>query len=164
MPNKLPEVYEGDLDYIFVSYARADKEEVLPIVHTLVDEGYRVWYDGGIELATNYLSSIEGHVDGCAVFMMFVSHNFNASRSCYQESSYARHLNKTVLPIYLEDVEPGRGLRMWLVTNQSIRRAAFPSWNEFCHKLLGASVLRTCLASKDGPYIVPHRTALAEYS
>lgn len=40
--------YEGDLPYIFVSYAHKDSREVFDLLEKLSAHGYRIWYDGGI--------------------------------------------------------------------------------------------------------------------
>lgn len=164
MPNQKPKVYKGDLGYVFVSYAHEDSKDVLPIVHALVAEGCCVWYDDGIELATDYPSYIADHVHECAVFMMFISNNYNASKWCHVEASYALHLNKAVLPVYLEDVELERGLQMRLIAVHSITYAKFSSKDELCRELLKAEVLRTCLSSEDEVGEVARRATFAEYS
>lgn len=37
--------YEGDKPYIFISYAHADNDAVLPIVSDMHSRGYNIWYD-----------------------------------------------------------------------------------------------------------------------
>ena len=37
--------YEGAEPYIFISYAHADSDEVLPVVEDLYRRGYNIWYD-----------------------------------------------------------------------------------------------------------------------
>lgn len=39
MPTALPKAYEGNRNYVFVDYAHADRDAVLPIIAALVDEG-----------------------------------------------------------------------------------------------------------------------------
>ena len=41
-------VYEGDENYIFVSYCHQDKDRVLPVIKRLSENGARIWYDRGI--------------------------------------------------------------------------------------------------------------------
>ena len=40
--------YEGDKPYIFIRYAHADDDAVLPIVIDMHRRGYNIWYDQGI--------------------------------------------------------------------------------------------------------------------
>lgn len=70
MPEELPRVYEGDLPYMFVSYAHADRDAVLPIVAALVDKGYREWYDDGIPPTTDFPEYIADRVYRCSCFVM----------------------------------------------------------------------------------------------
>jgi hypothetical protein len=69
----MPDVYEGDRPYIFVSYAHADDDAVLPLLDALVAEGYRVWWDKGIEISAPYTKYIADHIYGCACFMPLLS-------------------------------------------------------------------------------------------
>lgn len=72
MSQMKPTVYEGNYPYVFVSYAHADGA-VMPIIRALVDEGYRVWYDDGIQMGSSFPDYIADHVFGCAAFLMFIS-------------------------------------------------------------------------------------------
>ena len=69
--------YEGREPYIFVSYAHKDSDKVVKIIEKLVEEGYRVWYDDGIAPGSEWPENIAQHLDGCAVFMAFISNNSN---------------------------------------------------------------------------------------
>ena len=40
--------YEGNENYIFISYAHKRSEESLNIIRALDEAGFRVWYDDGI--------------------------------------------------------------------------------------------------------------------
>ena len=42
--------YEGNENYIFVSYAHKDSDRVIPIIEELDAAGFRIWYDSGIEV------------------------------------------------------------------------------------------------------------------
>ena len=41
--------YEGKEKYIFISYSHSDSEIIIPILEELNSNGYRIWYDDGIE-------------------------------------------------------------------------------------------------------------------
>ena len=47
-----PNPYKGDRPFLFISYAHKDSERVLPIIRRLMAQGYRVWYDAGIDPGT----------------------------------------------------------------------------------------------------------------
>ncbi|MDO4798824.1 MAG: TIR domain-containing protein [Coriobacteriales bacterium] len=139
-----PAVYEGDRDYVFACYAHADELVVLPIIRALASEGYRVWYDDGIELASQYPMRIADHVYGCAFFILFVSRASLRSGWCSTEVNYALDLGKTVLPVFLEDVELTRDLQMRLGRTQSL------FWHElsehsFYVRLFGTARMDSCL-------------------
>ena len=44
-----PVIYNGDDPYIFISYSHRDTELVWPILLQMQRDGYRFWYDDGIE-------------------------------------------------------------------------------------------------------------------
>ena len=67
--------YEGKKPYIFISYAHKDSHRVFPILEELDRRGYRVWYDDGIAPGSEWPEDIATHLDGCAVFLAFVSNN-----------------------------------------------------------------------------------------
>ena len=50
--------YEGNEKYIFVSYSHSNSDKVAPILEKLNDEGFRIWYDEGIEWGTEWPESI----------------------------------------------------------------------------------------------------------
>ena len=50
----LPAAYSGKLPYIFVSYAHKNSEQAIEIIKALSSEGFRVWYDAGIEAGTEW--------------------------------------------------------------------------------------------------------------
>ena len=41
--------YEGQEAYIFISYCHKDRASVFPIIEQMARDGYRVWYDEGID-------------------------------------------------------------------------------------------------------------------
>ena len=144
-----PETYEGDRPYIFVDYAHADRDAVLPIIRALVDEGYRVWYDDRIELAEDYPECIANHVLRCASFVMFVSRSSLASAWCRDEVNYALDLKKQrILPIYLEDVELTPGLQMRLGRRQAINWYEYGADGGFYGKLFKARRIEACLTDE----------------
>ena len=58
--------YEGDKPYIFISYAHADDDAVLPIVSDMHRRGYNIWYDEGIEVGSEWQECIASHSCRCS--------------------------------------------------------------------------------------------------
>ena len=67
--------YEGADNYIFVSYCHRDKQEVYPIIERLARDGYRVWYDEGIDPGADWPEVIADHLSRCALCIAFLSDN-----------------------------------------------------------------------------------------
>ena len=57
--------YQGDQQYIFISYAHKD-EVVLKIIEQMINDGYRVWFDNGIDPGTEWDDSIASHIERCS--------------------------------------------------------------------------------------------------
>lgn len=150
MMGNMPEVYEGSCDYAFLNYAHADREAVLPIIRTLVDQGYRVWYDDGIEKGAQFPDYIGDHVRECSCLIMFISHASMNSPWCKGELYYAMKLRKGVLPVYLEDVELIPGLQVSIGTIQSMLWYEFNSDIEFYAELFKVKLLDPCLKRRKG--------------
>ena len=69
--------YEGDEDYIFVSYAHKDADFVLPIIDNLHELGYRVWFDEGIEASAEWPEYIEDHMNRCSAVLADTGRKYN---------------------------------------------------------------------------------------
>lgn len=136
--------YEGAEKYIFVSYSHKDCERVLAILEELNKEGFRIWYDEGIEWGTEWPESIANHLDGCAVFMAFHSKTSIASRNCRQEVNYALKQGKEILSVYLEEVELSKGMDMQLSSYQSTFPYQYADQQEFCSRLSETQLIQCC--------------------
>ena len=117
-----PEAYKGTEPYIFISYKHNDKQmkegEIFDFVSRLQQDGYRVWYDQGIEPGTHFDEEIASRVEGCHFFLCFLSDEYFMSNWCSTELDNAFELNKTIVPIYLKsDISIPKGksfkLRSW---------------------------------------------------
>lgn len=116
-----PVPYRGTEPYIFISYAHRDAERVWPIVARLQLDGYRVWYDEGIDPGTEWDENIASHVTGCGYFLAFLSENYLQSDNCKDELNFARDLEKKQVLIYLEDVELPAGIALRFGRFQNFR-------------------------------------------
>lgn len=115
-----PIPYKGSEPYIFISYAHRDSDRVWPIIEQLQRDGYRVWYDEGIDPGTEWDEFIAAHVENCGYFLAFLSPHYMASDNCKDELNFARDEDKNRLLIYLEEVKLPAGMRMRLGRLQAI--------------------------------------------
>ena len=150
-----PIPYKGDKDYIFISYAHRDSDLVWPIVARLLQDGYRVWYDEGIDPGTEWDENIASHVENCGYFIAFLSPAYLASENCKDELNYARDLDKPRLLVYLEDVKLPGGMAMRLNRLQAVFWGRYGDKEAFYAKLYASQGLG---AMRDAPGPVPAPT------
>ena len=136
-----PRAYEGGESYIFISYAHADSDRVLPVISGLQERGYRVWYDAGIEAGTEWPEYIAEHLDGCSCFLAFISEHSLNSHNCRREINFAIELRKEPLVVYLEDVQMSLGMRMQLGSLQAMFRNRHSSLESFLDELCASQVM-----------------------
>lgn len=104
--------YEGDKPYIFISYAHADSPAVMEIVNRLHDRGYRIWYDEGIEVGSEWTECIASHLRGAHLVMAFISNPYIRSDNCRREMHYALTKRIKTINIFLEDTDMTPGMEM----------------------------------------------------
>ena len=136
--------YEGSDNYIFISYAHKDSERVFPLLRKLTENGYRIWYDEGIDPGTEWPESIARHLDNCKVCLAFLSNASVASTNCRREINFALSRNKDFLSVALEPVKMSPGMEMQISTYQSLLSYKYPTWEAFEEKLLSLDILKSC--------------------
>ena len=137
--------YNGNEPYIFVSYAHKDSDIVLPIVHYLQQEGFRIWFDLGIESGTEWSNVIADHLTDCAVFLAFVSKSSVISENCLDELAFAKSHRKPSLMVFLEDdVVLPKGAEMQTARFQRMYRSRYQTDDYFCRKLCDTPMLAVC--------------------
>lgn len=144
-------VYEGNEKYIFISYAHKDSARVLPLVDALQANGFRVWYDSGIEAGTEWPEYIEDHLCRAGVVVAFMSPAAVASKNCRNEINLALELNKEVLVVYLEETVLAKGMRLQLNAAQSLFRMNHTSDQSFARELVNARILHSCRTAMAQP-------------
>ena len=95
--------YNGDGNYIFVSYSHDDKVTVYPVIEKLQTK-YNVWFDEGLEYGRDFYRSIITKINNCSVFLYFVSLNSLKSSFCERELRYAANKGVLIIPVVIEDV------------------------------------------------------------
>ena len=94
--------YTGDEAYIFVSYAHKNMDKVFPLIRLLQQNGYRIWFDEGIDPGTEWAENIASHLEGSSFLIACMSKEYLESTNCSDELFYAREMDIPVLLIYLE--------------------------------------------------------------
>ncbi len=130
------EAYMGNKSYIFVSYTHKDKSEVYPILKKLNNEGYNIWYDEGIPLTTEWINTIAERLEGCKIFLSFISPYVMESDNTQDEIHLAINEKKTFLAIYLRETELSAGLKMRIRRIQGILKYEMKE-EIFFKKLIG---------------------------
>ena len=107
-----PVPYSGDDPYIFMSYAHRNMDRVIPLVRLLQENGYRVWYDEGIDPGTEWAENIADHLENARCLCACLTKEYTESTNCKDELYYAKTLDMSVLLLYLEEIELGKGMAM----------------------------------------------------
>ena len=144
--------YKGNEPYIFISYAHKDSDRVLPIIESLAEKGFRVWYDAGIEAGTEWPEYIASHLEKAAAVLAFLSQNAIESNNCRQEINFALNYTRPMLSVYLDELTLTRGLEMRLGLTQSIFYYRHASKESFLKELTAATLLAPC---RDGSTVAP---------
>ena len=135
--------YNGDLSYIFISYSHLDWLDAMLIIERLMRDGYRVWFDEGIDPGTEWGENIAGHVGHCEVFIALISQNYLNSDNCLNELDYSREKEKPRLLIYLENVKLSEALVMQHGRYQAVHKYIYQKEDDFYIKLEG-KILEAC--------------------
>ena len=115
-----PIPYTGEESYIFISYCHRNTEAVWEILNSLQREGFRFWYDDGIEPGVSWDDYIAEHINECGYMVAFISGEYSQSDNCNQELRYAIEQRRPVLLVRLDEHKMKPGLEMRLCTYQSV--------------------------------------------
>ncbi len=112
--------YTGPLNYVFVSYARKDTEQVMPILSALQREGYRIWYDKGIHAGNNWLVMLGERLQGCTNFLLFSTENSTKSDRVQEEINGAMMCDLKPITVRMDDAKFPFGYEMYLSKYQNV--------------------------------------------
>lgn len=130
--------YRGSEPYIFISYSHKDRDKVMRVLDTMQHDGYRIWFDAGIDPGTEWDQSIANHIEKSGYFIAFISSNYISSDNCKDEINYARDLNIKRVLVYLEQVDLPAGMAMRLNRLQAIHFYLYERLEDFFEKLYGS--------------------------
>ena len=134
MSNMSNIIIANEKNYIFISYAHKDMDEVFPIIEELQQQ-FCLWYDEGIDPGTEWDDNIAEHIENCTIMLSFISQAYLDSENCKDELNYARDLGKKRLLIYIEDVKLPGGMSMRLGRQQAIYYHKYFDKKDFFSKL-----------------------------
>lgn len=149
--------YEGQENYIFVSYAHKDAEKVFPIMKQLHDRGYRIWYDEGIAPGSEWPEDIARHLNGSAMVIAFVTANSMGSVNCRREINFALSKEKPFLSVVLEPTEMPLGMELQLSAQQSVLRHNYNSEEKFVEKICACPGMAVCQAEQRDTFVAAPR-------
>lgn len=151
---------QNEKPYVFVSYAHANSDRVLPAVKALRNSGINIWYDDGIVAGSEWPEFIAEKVVSCQKFILFVSNDYIISQNCKRELNFAISRKKDILTIFLEDVHLSPGMEMQLGTYQAINRNRFSSDFELFASLCKEPFFNSCkLTDGSNTYTQPNFVA-----
>lgn len=91
----------------FLSYARADKEQIKRLFDALLAKGIDLWLDADdIRGATVWMDALLTAIQNCHNFIYAISEHSLQSPYCQMELSHALRLNKRIIPVLIADVHP----------------------------------------------------------
>ncbi len=95
------------MDYdIFLSYRRADQAIARDLVEALEARGVGVWWDQKIEAGVDWRDAIVENLIASDVLVILFSDECNSSKQLKKELAMADDMDKTVIPVLIEDIKP----------------------------------------------------------
>ncbi|KEO88978.1 hypothetical protein EH31_13090 [Erythrobacter longus] len=95
---------------IFVSYSRADREDVLPIIDALSERGHRVWWDGLLEGGDRFSQVTETALETSDVVLVVWTQTSINSDWVRDEATRGRDRGR-MLSVSLDGTQPPLGFR-----------------------------------------------------
>jgi len=117
-----------DGDYVFVSYAHADRSYGDQVITRLRDAGVRVWFDAGIQAGTVWDEELESRIRAAGAVVVCLTAHYERSRYCTRELKFADLLAKPILPIAPTPWVWGSGLQLMF---QELQVASFDQGHGF---------------------------------
>jgi hypothetical protein len=143
--------YEGEEEYIFVSYSHKDDEKVYRLIQQLYDRGYRIWYDEGIKAGTMWNEIIAQHIKKATLVLLFMSPNAVVSVPVNEEITFAKRNKKPIVPIFLCETKINDGLELQLSLIQWEFYYEYANDDLFFIKLLSSPLFENISTILKGP-------------
>ena len=137
------DAYKGDKPYIFVSYAHRNSKVVFRHITRLRDEGFRIWYDEGIDPGTDWSDEIANALANAASFLVFVSPEMVESHNVKKEIVFALSKKKHMIAVHITETTLPAGLEMQLSNIQALLENRFNDKAKFYERLFAALPVTT---------------------
>ena len=132
--------YIGKEKYIFVSYAREDKEKVFPFIENMQIAGFRVCYHADTD--EEMFFSVDEKLEKSTVVLAFVSPNTIDSVNARKDIQYVLENQKELLIVYLKDINSKYGLGKQLESLPSLHQADYFSEISLLNGILKEPILQ----------------------
>ena len=137
------DAYKGDKPYIFVSYAHRNSKVIFRHITRLRDEGFRIWYDEGIDPGTDWSDEIANALANAASFLVFVSPEMVESHNVKKEIVFALSKKKHMIAVHIAETILPAGLEMQLSNIQALLEKRFNDKEKFYERLFAALPIAT---------------------
>lgn len=105
--------YQGNDNYVFLSYSHKDKKEANELLAFLQFNGIRVWYDAGIPVGDNWMNVIADKIKNAGATILLSSTNATKSPHVMAEIQNSFRFNKKIIRLNLDDSEYNSGIEMY---------------------------------------------------
>ena len=123
MSSKLCAPYKGDLPYLYISYCPEDMDIILPILHFLQDEGYRIGYEDRRAPGSEWPDAATRRLDQSVAFLALISENWIASHQCLEEFTFAQMRRLPSLAVILKPVQLTPETNLQIVSVPTVDRS-----------------------------------------
>lgn len=142
---------QNELPYVFISYAHADSDLVIPIIEHLTRRGLRIWYDSGLEAGTEWLLNVAVKLQKSNAVIAFLTPNYPASDNCRREIISAIDKRISSLVVFLEPTELPPDLDLQFTLIHKLYRDRHPTDASFLDTLLNSELLQSCRDMQSEP-------------
>ena len=147
------DAYVGDEPYIFVSYAHKDAAAVYPEITQLHEQGFRIWYDEGIDPGNEWPEEIGAALIKASYFIVFISPNAGRSENVRNEIHLALDEQIPFLAVHLQETDLPVGLKLRIGSRQALLlwRTERDRFNRKMERALPADLRRKASRIKEQP-------------
>lgn len=143
--------YEGTEAFLFFSYCQKNASEVYPMIEQMARDGYRIWYDDGINPGEDWMDVIADHLHRSAAVVAAITPESAESHNCRNEINFAMEFQKPVVSVMLRDFPLPLAIRLQLGVTQYVPRYQYANQREFYEKLYDAACLKPCRGERQLP-------------
>ena len=140
--------------YIFISYPHQIRPQAEKVIRALQSAGYRVWFDQGLLVGSEYNEVIAERIAACEVFCCLLTSDYYQSQYCRQEFLFAKEeMKKPIIPVYIGEIAEIKsslpyGLRMWLT---GVHAMVLTTESELVRQMEMSGLIDKCKVAETAP-------------